>query len=602
MATALEADRTAGGAGLIAAHWLAAGDAVGFARWALPAADEARADDEHLRAAELLDQLSDWWHRPGVPEAAGCSRPVVLVRAARAHRYAGAGGAAADRCRAALDDDTLDGVTEAVALTELAGASAELGDPEAHPTAELALAKAMALPDTPESARLVALAAGALGNFGDRDTVVAASATSAERARRWGASAVEAIATNTIGSQLAASDPEASEAAFEQSRLAAAALVHDEPALMLRYYVNATYGRAVAGKYEDSAALALEGLDFVAERGLRRTTGAHLAAAAGEALLSAGNLTLARATIGPWMASPSTGRDQWWLESVRGRAVLLAGDLAGASAALDSVDAAVGTAELPMSAAVALALLRAEVAAATRPARSAAAIALEGARAVLAVDPAAVPELLCFASRAVRLAGPGTGGLWGQIDRAWAALPTMHSLVAHRWRELHRAEQATASGADPRRAWVAAEAAFEASNGPQSWSARVSLTAASVLVEHGAVARARVCHERAASAIARGGFGLLVPELARVTALLGSNRGPSEALTGREVEVLRVLSRGASNVQVGNLLRISPRTVEVHVGRILLKLGAANRGAAVASALRLGILDPDDLVALTSSA
>jgi two-component system, LuxR family, response regulator FixJ len=47
-------------------------------------------------------------------------------------------------------------------------------------------------------------------------------------------------------------------------------------------------------------------------------------------------------------------------------------------------------------------------------------------------------------------------------------------------------------------------------------------------------------------------------------------------LTPREREVLALIAGAASNKEVGRQLEISPRTVEVHRGRIMNKLGAKN--------------------------
>jgi predicted ATPase/DNA-binding NarL/FixJ family response regulator/transcriptional regulator with XRE-family HTH domain/energy-coupling factor transporter ATP-binding protein EcfA2 len=55
-----------------------------------------------------------------------------------------------------------------------------------------------------------------------------------------------------------------------------------------------------------------------------------------------------------------------------------------------------------------------------------------------------------------------------------------------------------------------------------------------------------------------------------------------ETLTAREVEVLRLLVRGASNAQIAARLVISSHTAKHHVSRVLAKLGAASRSEASA--------------------
>jgi len=63
-------------------------------------------------------------------------------------------------------------------------------------------------------------------------------------------------------------------------------------------------------------------------------------------------------------------------------------------------------------------------------------------------------------------------------------------------------------------------------------------------------------------------------------------------LTGRELEVLRLVAAGRSNRDIANVLFISPKTASVHVSNILGKLGAASRGEAAAKAHALRLLDP----------
>jgi DNA-binding NarL/FixJ family response regulator len=63
-----------------------------------------------------------------------------------------------------------------------------------------------------------------------------------------------------------------------------------------------------------------------------------------------------------------------------------------------------------------------------------------------------------------------------------------------------------------------------------------------------------------------------------------------EALTEREVEVLRHLAGGNRNRDIAERLFISEETVKVHVKHLMEKLGASDRTQAVAIAVRRGII------------
>jgi DNA-binding NarL/FixJ family response regulator len=63
-----------------------------------------------------------------------------------------------------------------------------------------------------------------------------------------------------------------------------------------------------------------------------------------------------------------------------------------------------------------------------------------------------------------------------------------------------------------------------------------------------------------------------------------------DVLTARERDILKFLVEGLSDREIADRLSLSPRTVSNHVGRILAKLDAPSRTAAVAIALRDGLL------------
>jgi DNA-binding NarL/FixJ family response regulator len=63
-----------------------------------------------------------------------------------------------------------------------------------------------------------------------------------------------------------------------------------------------------------------------------------------------------------------------------------------------------------------------------------------------------------------------------------------------------------------------------------------------------------------------------------------------EALTAREVDVLRLIAGGNRNRDIGERLFISEETVKVHVKHIMEKLGATDRTQAIAIAARRGII------------
>jgi DNA-binding NarL/FixJ family response regulator len=63
-----------------------------------------------------------------------------------------------------------------------------------------------------------------------------------------------------------------------------------------------------------------------------------------------------------------------------------------------------------------------------------------------------------------------------------------------------------------------------------------------------------------------------------------------QSLSQREVEVVRLMAAGQSNVEIARSLQVSLNTVKTHVQRVLRKLDAVDRASAVTRAAALGLL------------
>jgi DNA-binding CsgD family transcriptional regulator/tetratricopeptide (TPR) repeat protein len=68
-----------------------------------------------------------------------------------------------------------------------------------------------------------------------------------------------------------------------------------------------------------------------------------------------------------------------------------------------------------------------------------------------------------------------------------------------------------------------------------------------------------------------------------------STSGPPAGLSPREIEVLRLVATGMTNVQVAETLFLSPRTVQRHLNSVYHKIGVSSRTAATRFALEHGL-------------
>jgi two-component system nitrate/nitrite response regulator NarL len=69
-----------------------------------------------------------------------------------------------------------------------------------------------------------------------------------------------------------------------------------------------------------------------------------------------------------------------------------------------------------------------------------------------------------------------------------------------------------------------------------------------------------------------------------------SARKSNVSLTGRQIDVLRLLRQGRSNKEIGRALGLSEKTVKVHLTALFKALNVANRMQAAAMADKVGLI------------
>lgn len=90
---------------------------------------------------------------------------------------------------------------------------------------------------------------------------------------------------------------------------------------------------------------------------------------------------------------------------------------------------------------------------------------------------------------------------------------------------------------------------------------------------------------------------LLSPQVAEMLAQQNTekhNTLPAENLTDRETDVLRLLSQGKTNKEIAYILKLSEKTIKIHVSIILAKLGMQSRTQAALYAVSMGLLPEEN--------
>jgi DNA-binding CsgD family transcriptional regulator/tetratricopeptide (TPR) repeat protein len=194
-----------------------------------------------------------------------------------------------------------------------------------------------------------------------------------------------------------------------------------------------------------------------------------------------------------------------------------------------------------------------------------------------------------------RIEGRNGADAWGRIVSEWSQIGIPYQVAKASWREAEAAlatrTQRERAGVAFGRAWALAErlgaqplrrALFELAR-----RARLPVPVSIEVVARPPTPAAGRIAVPAAPPNGRGeGRGLAERLLAGSEA---PSTTPAFGLSPREAEVLIVLTEGRTNREIAERLFISERTVAVHVGKILSKLGVAGRVEAATVALRLGL-------------
>jgi DNA-binding CsgD family transcriptional regulator len=195
------------------------------------------------------------------------------------------------------------------------------------------------------------------------------------------------------------------------------------------------------------------------------------------------------------------------------------------------------------------------------------------------------------------LGRPVSGNLLDQLSHDADHLdapdhPRLHALVV-----AIRAELQKAGGARDVEAWRGVVDAWSAAHDPYRVAcARVGLAWALLGTRAGRGEASHQLVQAVNAATALGAHPLLsaVRALAARAGLALEEAPPPRdcfGLTPREREVLPLLVAGRTNAEIATALRLSPRTVGVHVSRIIHKLGATRRTEAADIARRAGLVE-----------
>jgi len=575
----------------LAHHWHAARDATWAltAAWrAAAAARRAAAYDEQLsmlsRVLELWDQV------PDAAERIGTGHADLLRQTAVVAHLAGEYERAAALATAALGE--IDRAADPMAAAKVLRLRGLVRYDLSHPGNLDDLREAAALVPAEPPTRLRGRVLESLARMLHRPHLeerIATAEQAIEISRRTGDADVQAqalISLTWTRCQRFSQIDEARAGYAEARRIAP-----DVYNVLMRAAISESDSLEGAGRHEEAARVAREGIALAERYGLARTSGTFLAMNLAEPLMSLGRWDEALEVIEHALELAPPPPHQTGLRGFAADVALARGELGRVEEEMEAIRGIVSRASYREQTVLPLGRREAELLLArgrVEEAREA------GLRALRSHD--LTTELRYSWGLLASLAQLG-GPVAAEVRAAAESLPAEGDL-----QQAQRLTVAAITGVDDDpaarlKAWDAAVAAWEALRNPYA-QARTCEGAAHAALACGerdhAAARIATAAELARELRARPLLERLETLARRAgVALSGEPErgGAPLGLTARELEVLRHVARGRSNREIAAELFIAVKTVSVHVSNILAKLGVASRGEAAAKAHALRLFD-----------
>ena len=606
-AEALEAGPALGGDGIvqvqIALHWRGANEHDRALRAAWDAAAAAVARFAFAEQLQMLVQVLELWDRvPAAAERTGTDRAAVTELAADAARLVGEPERGLSLVEAAL------------------GELGEAGDPGRR--ASLLLRRAMLrqqgmLPGPVEDLRAALwlargpdrLRAEILGQlsrallFQDRNEEAKRAAEEMlALARQLGDQEGQTDARMTHA-MISAREGHDSLTALQTERDTARRI--GSVLLELHAYGGVTHVLEGRGDHQQAIQVGHEGLARAKQLGLSHYCYA-IAGNLAESLTSAGRWDEALEIIREALSLNPAPDGRAFSLLLRGRIAVARGDQETAAQIVQQLRSLLTGIQADTQLALPVACLTTDVRLAQGDLAGALAVARTACAQHMDAEPRYLWLLLATGMRACAEAGPtrlppeagDPAELRRALERAAAGIPRPGP-VEQAHAAVFAAEAARAAGHPDRAAWDAAAEGWESLGQPYPLAYALLRAAAAAATAGDRVAAASRLQQAADLAGQLRARPLLqqISRLARrahveITGGSQATAAVPFGLTGRELEVLRLVAAGLGNREIGAELFISAKTASVHVSNILGKLGVASRGEAAATAHRLHLFDP----------